>query len=208
MVHISRLTSYSREDVRKLLLILREFVLVYKDNKVSINYQSRPVVLFFGTIIATLGVGAYFTIRSLIIKYNEYLYKRSQNRPRLIRQLSTILKNGAREIHVPKGKNSTTRIIIPKPNMDRYAADKYLYKNFYIDQRLKQQNNIFNLKFLNQIIIIWRILIPRFYSKNTYLLLSQCFFLILRTWLSLIIAKLDGQIVKNLISANGRKFVS
>ncbi|QEL59909.1 hypothetical protein CJJ09_001996 [Candidozyma auris] len=113
----------------------------------------------------------------------------------------------APEIHVPKGKNSTTRIIIPKPNMDRYAADKYLYKNFYIDQRLKQQNNIFNSKFLNQIIIIWRILIPRFYSKNTYLLLSQCFFLILRTWLSLIIAKLDGQIVKNLISANGRKFV-
>lgn len=207
MVHISRLSSYNREDVRKFLLIIKEFVLVYKDNKVTINYQSRPVVLFFGTLIATFGVGAFFTIKSLILRYNEYAYKRSQNRPRLIRQLSTILKNGAREIFVPKGKNSSTRIIIPKPSLDRYAADKYLYKNFYIDQRLKQQNNIFNLKFLNQIIIIWRILIPRFYSKNTYLLLSQCFFLILRTWLSLIIAKLDGQIVKNLISANGKKFV-
>ena len=89
--------------------------------------------------------------------------------------------------------------------MDQYASDKYLYKNFYIDQKLRQ-NNILNLKFLNQLVIIWRILIPKFSCKNTYLLLSQCFFLILRTWLSLIVAKLDGQIVKNLISANGKKF--
>lgn len=207
MVHISRLTSYTREDVRRLLLILREFVIVYKDNKVTINYQSRPVVLFFGTLISTFGIGAFFGLRSLVHSYNEYTYRRNLNRPALIRQSSTILKNGAREIFIPKGKNGTTRIIVPKPNMDQYAADKYLYKNFYIDQRLKQQNSVLNSKFLNQLIIIWRILIPKFQSKNTYLLLSQCFFLVLRTWLSLIIAKLDGQIVKNLISANGKKFV-
>lgn len=206
MVHISRIAAYNREDVRKFLLILREFVMVYKNNKLTINYQSRPVVLFFGTVISTLGIGAFFTIRSLIYHFNEYLFKKLQNRPALIRQSSTILKNGAREIYIPKGKNSTTRIIIPKPNLDQYAADKYLYKNFYIDQKLKQQN-ILNSKFLNQIIIIWRILIPKFYSKNTSLLLSQCFFLILRTWLSLIVAKLDGQLVKNLISGNGKKFV-
>lgn len=206
MVHISRLTSYKQEDIRNLLHILREFVLVYKDNKVRINYQSRPVVLFFTTIILTFGVGAFFALRSLIYAIIEYRQQRRIKRPHLIRQSSTILKNGSREIYIPKGNNNTTRIIIPKPNLDRYAADKYLYKNFYIDQKLKQQNSILNLRFLNQIIIIWRILIPKFYSKNTYLLLLQCFFLILRTWLSLIIAKLDGQIVKNLISANGRKF--
>ncbi|SGZ55030.1 CIC11C00000005302 [Sungouiella intermedia] len=205
MVHISRLTSYTREDMRRLLMILKEFVLVYKDNRVTINYQSRPVVLFFGTIISTFGIGAIFAIRLLIHSYNDYQYKRTQNRPALIRQSSTILKNGAREIFIPKGRNGTSRIIIPKPNMDQYASDKYLYKNFYIDQKLRQ-NNILNLKFLNQLVIIWRILIPKFSCKNTYLLLSQCFFLILRTWLSLIVAKLDGQIVKNLISANGKKF--
>jgi len=186
-------------------MILKEFVLVYKDNRVTINYQSRPVVLFFGTIISTFGIGAIFAIRLLIHSYNDYQYKRTQNRPALIRQSSTILKNGAREIFIPKGRNGTSRIIIPKPNMDQYASDKYLYKNFYIDQKLRQ-NNILNLKFLNQLVIIWRILIPKFSCKNTYLLLSQCFFLILRTWLSLIVAKLDGQIVKNLISANGKKF--
>lgn len=207
MVHISRLTNYTREDLRKLLLILREFVVAYKDNKVSINYQSRPVVLFFGTIISTFGIGAFFALRSLLYRINEWRFKRQQNRPNLIRQSSTIRKNGSREVYIPKGKSSTSRIIIPKPNLDKYASDKYLYKNFHIDQKLKQQNNILNSKFLNQIMIIWRILIPKFYSKNTYLLLSQCFFLVLRTWLSLIVAKLDGQIVKNLISGNGKKFV-
>lgn len=206
MVHISRLTTYTREDLRRLMLIFKELVLVYRDNNVTINYQSRPVVLFFGTVISTFGIGAVFAIRLLIYSYNDYQYKRTLNRPALIRQSSSILKNGAREIFIPKGKKGTTRIIIPKPNLDQYAADKYLYKTFYIDQKLKQ-NNVLNLKFLNQLVIIWRILIPKFSCKNTYLLLSQCFFLILRTWLSLLIAKLDGQIVKNLISANGKKFV-
>lgn len=204
---LPKVSSFSREDIRKCLLVLREFVVVYKDNKITINYQSRPVILFFSTIISTFGIGAFFAVRSLIYRFNDYLDRRSQNRPRLIRQSSTILKSGSREIFIPKGKNQTTRIIIPKPNLDQYAADKYLYKNFHIEQLLKQQKNIFNSRFLNQIIIIWRILIPKFYCKNTYLLLSQCFFLILRTWLSLIVAKLDGQLVKNLISANGRKFV-
>lgn len=206
MVSISKLAGYNRNDIRNLLLILQEFVITYKDNKVKINYQSRPVVLFLGTLVSTAGLGVLFTLRSLLHQYHDYRLNRAQNRPYLIRQSSTILKNGSREIFIPKGKNSTTRIIVPRPNQDQYAADKYLYKNFVIDQNLKTQNNLFNSKFLNQLIIMWRILIPKFYSKNTSLLLSQCFFLILRTWLSLLVAKLDGQIVKNLIGGNGKKF--
>ena len=42
-------------------------------------------------------------------------------------------------------------------------------------------------------------------SKHIFVSLTM-FFLIFRTWLSLLVAKLDGQIVKNLIAANGRKF--
>lgn len=206
MVSISKLTGYTKNDFRNLLLLLQEFVIMYKDNKVHINYKSRPVVLFLGTIASTAGLGVLFTLRSVLYHFTEYRSNRERNRPFLIRQSSTILKNGSREIFIPKGKNSTTRIIVPRPNMDQYAADKYLYKNFHIEQNLKTQRNLFNSKFLNQIRIIWRILIPKFYNKNTSLLLSQCFFLILRTWLSLLVAKLDGQIVKNLIGGNGKKF--
>ncbi|KAK6197878.1 ABC transporter transmembrane region 2-domain-containing protein [Scheffersomyces amazonensis] len=209
MVSISTLTGAKRQDIKNVLLLLQEFVVTYKDNKVKINYQSRPVVLFLATLYATAGFGIYFTLRNLLTKYNEYLLNKKINRPALIRQSSTILKNGSREIFISKGNNKVSRIIIPKPNLDQYAADKYLYKNFYINQQIIQQSSkgiIFNSKFLNQLSIIWGILIPKFYCKNTSLLLSQCFFLILRTWLSLLVAKLDGQIVKNLIAANGKKF--
>ena len=206
MTRISRLSFYTKSDVRQLITILKEFILVYRDNKVSLNYQSRPVVLFCTTVIGTFGIGTFFTIKSLLHQLNEYRTRRGLERPILTRQSSLILKNGSRQIFIPKGKNLTARVVIPKSSLDRYAADKYLYKNFHLEQRVKLQRNLLNSKFINQIVILWRILIPRVYSKNSSLLLTQCLFLILRTWLSLIIAKLDGQIVKNLISANGKKF--
>lgn len=71
-----------------------------------------------------------------------------------------------------------TRIIIPKANNDQYAADKYLYKDFARNEQILQQQKgrLFNSRFLNQLTIIWKILIPKFYCQNTSLLLSQCFF--------------------------------
>ncbi|ODV77220.1 uncharacterized protein CANTADRAFT_56074 [Suhomyces tanzawaensis NRRL Y-17324] len=202
MINMSRLAGYSRQDIRNIVLLLKQ---AYQTSNLTINYQSRPVVLFLGTLISTFGLGVVFTIRSALNKYKEHVTNRRLNRPNLIRQSSTVLKNGSREILIPKGKNSFTRIIIPKPSLDQYAADKYLYKDFVTQQKYLQKT-IFNSKFLNQIAIIWRILIPKFNNKNTSLLLSQCFFLILRTWLSLLVAKLDGQLVKNLIGGNGKKF--
>lgn len=193
-----------QNEYKKILLVLQEFALAYKENRVKINYQLRPVLLFLGTLASTAGLGILFSLRSLILQIQER--NTLKKRPKLIRQSSTILKNGSREIFVPRPNGNTSRVIIPKPNFDQYAADKYLYKNFYIDQKLKLQNNILNSRFVSQLTIIWRILIPKFYLKNTYLLLSQCFFLILRTWLSLLVAKLDGQIVKNLIGGNAKKF--
>lgn len=191
-----------------MVLLLQEFVKTYKDNKIKLNYQSRPVILFLSTLIATAGIGVFFTFRSIVTKYNEYVLSKRLRRPSLIRQSSNILKNGSREIFIQKGNGKVTRIIIPKANNDQYAADKYLYKDFARNEQILQQQKgrLFNSRFLNQLTIIWKILIPKFYCQNTSLLLSQCFFLIFRTWLSLLIAKLDGQIVKNLIAADGRKF--
>ena len=144
------------QKVRDLMLLLKEFTQAYKENRIVLNYQLRPVILFLSTLIATAGFSVVFSIRSLLIKYQEYS---SKKRPALIRQLLTILKNGSREIFVPessisKKKGTSRRVIIPKPNRDQYAADKYLYKDFIIDQRLKLQKNILNLKFISQIIII------------------------------------------------------
>mgnify|MGYP001098405360 CR=1 FL=1 len=204
MINISRM-AYSREDVRNIWLLLKEM----NKNKVQINYNSRYFILFASTLIGSLGLGVYFSLRSFLIRYKDSARKQKLIRPNLIRQSSTILQNGSREIFIQQSSGKTSRIIIAKPNNDRYAADKYLYKNFETNQSLiesQKKKVVFNSRFINQLTIIWKILIPKFYSKNTSLLLSQCFFLILRTWMSLLVAKLDGQIVKNLIAGNGRKF--
>lgn len=205
MINLSRLASYSRQDLQRLLLLLRELL---TSENVKISIQSRPVILFLSTLVSTAGIGVFFTIRNILTKLGDRAGSRRSPRPALIpRSSSHILQDGAREIMVPNGSKGHRRITIPKPELDKYAADKYLYKSFVTQQRGSRfKNSIFSSKFLSQLSIICQVLLPRFRCKNTSLLLSQCFFLILRTWLSLVVARLDGQIVKNLISGNGRKF--
>jgi len=50
-------------------------------------------------------------------------------------------------------------------------------------------------------------MIPRWTSKETGLLLSHGVFLMLRTYLSLVVARLDGEIVRDLVAGNGRSFI-
>ena len=49
-------------------------------------------------------------------------------------------------------------------------------------------------------------MIPRWRSKDTGLLLGHGFFLVLRTYLSLVVARLDGEIVRDLVAGNGKSF--
>jgi hypothetical protein len=50
-------------------------------------------------------------------------------------------------------------------------------------------------------------MIPRWSSKEAGLLLSHGVFLMLRTYLSLVVARLDGEIVRDLVAGNGRAFL-
>ena len=89
------------------MLLLHEFITTYRDNKVKLNYQSRPVILFFSTLIATAGFGLYFTFRNIITKYNEYALNKKLRRPSLIRQSSNIFEKwGKRDIHTKGEKQS------------------------------------------------------------------------------------------------------
>ena len=63
-----------------------------------------------------------------------------------------------------------------------------------------------NLAFLHQFLSLLSIMVPRWRSKETGLLLSHTFFLVLRTYLSLVVARLDGVIVRDLVAGNGRAF--
>jgi ATP-binding cassette subfamily D (ALD) long-chain fatty acid import protein len=56
--------------------------------------------------------------------------------------------------------------------------------------------------------ILFRIAFPTWRSKETLVVVFHSFFLVLRTVLSVAVARLDGRIVRDLISANGKGFIN
>lgn len=63
-----------------------------------------------------------------------------------------------------------------------------------------------NRRFAKQFDGIWAIIVPRFDSRETALILTHLSLLMSRTYLSLLVARLDGAIVRDLVSANGKGF--
>lgn len=64
-----------------------------------------------------------------------------------------------------------------------------------------------NLAFLHQFLSLFTIMVPRFRCKETGLLMSHGLALILRTYLSLVVARLDGAIVRDLVTGQGKSFL-
>ncbi|KAF9433709.1 hypothetical protein BGZ76_009093 [Entomortierella beljakovae] len=64
-----------------------------------------------------------------------------------------------------------------------------------------------NKEFFRQIEALFKILIPKLYGKETFILILHTTFLVLRTYLSVVVARLDGAIVKDLIAGNGKGFI-
>ncbi|KKF95773.1 Peroxisomal long-chain fatty acid import protein 2 [Ceratocystis platani] len=64
-----------------------------------------------------------------------------------------------------------------------------------------------NLAFLHQFLSLMSIMIPRWNSKEAGILLSHSAFLMLRTYMSLVVARLDGEIVRDLVTGNGKLFL-
>lgn len=61
--------------------------------------------------------------------------------------------------------------------------------------------------FFQSLLRLLKIVIPGWRSKETRLLISHSFFLVLRTLISLRVAEMDGAIVKALVKGNGKEFL-
>lgn len=61
--------------------------------------------------------------------------------------------------------------------------------------------------FLKQLLAILKIAFPSWHSKEALILLLHSFFLVSRTVLSVGVARLDGKIVRDLVSADGKGFL-
>ncbi|KAI9805871.1 MAG: hypothetical protein M1825_000485 [Sarcosagium campestre] len=136
---------------------------------------------------------------------------------RLLRRNSGLRgKDGSRLIYVPY-KDSTAKVVIHPTKPTTFDAHRRLFLHppraaGLGDSQMAalvpppQTKPGLNLAFLHQFLSLLSIMIPRWNSKETGLLLSHGLFLILRTYLSLVVARLDGAIVRDLVAGNGRAF--
>lgn len=210
-------------DARTYLRVLVQRVVQY----VSYLYGKRSRA-FFGSLAVALGsllYGGMYFLRGT----NKRLRSYSAPRPFLRRSRSqTLLASGARIIYISEDKvgeeeqedpalvmgkrgdggadkNKAKKIYIPKRDGEVYERDKYLFKA--VEQSSGRHSQIFYSKFLNQMSALVKILIPSWFDKNVMLLSLQVLFLIMRTWLSLFVARLDGQIVRDIIAGRGMRFL-
>ncbi len=127
-------------------------------------------------------------------------------------------KDGSRIIYVPY-RDSTTKVVIHPTKATTFDAHRRLFLHPPRAARLTSGTSTpafgpppqtkagLNLAFLHQFLSLLSIMIPRFRSKETGLLLSHALFLVLRTYLSLIVARLDGAIVRDLVTGQGKSFL-
>ncbi len=122
-------------------------------------------------------------------------------------------KDGSRTIYVPH-KDGTSKVVIRPTKPLTFEAHRRLFLNPPKVSGLgdgavpsAQTKPGLNLAFLHQFLSLMSIMIPRWTSKEAGLLLSHAAFLMLRTYLSLVVARLDGEIVRDLVAGNGKVFL-
>ncbi|KEZ41511.1 hypothetical protein SAPIO_CDS7669 [Scedosporium apiospermum] len=122
-------------------------------------------------------------------------------------------KDGSRTIYVPH-QNGTSKVVIHTTKPLTFEAHRRLFLNPPRVSGLRdgtvpsaQTKPGLNLAFLHQFLSLMSIMIPRWTSKEAGLLVSHGVFLMLRTYLSLVVARLDGEIVRDLVAGNGRRFL-
>ena len=145
------------------------------------------------------------------------LRKKAQ-RQRLLRRNSGLRgKDGSRTIIVPY-RSSTAEVKIYPTRPMTFDAHRRLFLNPPRAARLGDGQLAgqvpppntkpgLNIAFIHQFLSLLSIMVPHWNSKESGLLFSQGLFLLLRTYLSLVVTRLDGEIVRDLVAGNGRSFL-
>ncbi len=125
----------------------------------------------------------------------------------LHRRNSGILqKDGSKVIFVPYNGGTSKVYVQPTRNVVFDAHRRhFLDKRGHAAAPLEGRVGV-NRRFARQLDSIWAIIVPRFYCKESGLLFLHFTFLMVRTYLSLLVARLDGALVRDLVAANGPGF--
>ena len=137
---------------------------------------------------------------------------------RLLRRNSGLRgKDGSRIIFVPY-RSSTAEVKIHPTKPMTFDAHRRLFLNPPRAARIGDGQMLtqvpppntkpgLNVAFVHQFLSLLSVMIPHWNSKESGLLLSQGGFLLLRTYLSLVVTRLDGEIVRDLVAGNGKAFL-
>lgn len=170
-------------------------------------------------IIATLGLllSIIFSAYGAQRWWKQYTAQKTEERKLLRRNSGLKSKDGSRTIFVSYS-NSTARVKIYPTKATTFDAHRRLFlqppRVAGLGDGTKtpqvpppQTKPGLNLAFLHQFLSLLSIMCPRWRCKETGLLASHGIFLLLRTYLSLVVARLDGEIVRDLVAANGKAFL-
>jgi ATP-binding cassette subfamily D (ALD) long-chain fatty acid import protein len=124
-------------------------------------------------------------------------------------------KDGSRTIFVPyQNRDRPAKVVIQNTKALTFEAHRRLFLNPPRVSGLgdghvpsAQTKPGLNLAFLHQFLSLLSIMVPRWNSKEAGLLVSHGAFLMLRTYMSLVVARLDGEIVRDLVAGNGKMFL-
>ncbi|KXL43207.1 hypothetical protein M433DRAFT_5913 [Acidomyces richmondensis BFW] len=168
----------------------------------------------------TIQLAATLALSLAIIagSYGGYrVYRRRQKEHdlgrKLVRRNSGLRsKDGTRTIYVPY-KDGTSKVTINPTKQSTFEAHRRLFlappKQTGMESGVPPPNVKpgLNIAFLHQFGALFNIMIPRLRCKETGLLTTHAFFLLLRTYLSLVVARLDGDIVRDLVGGRGKAFL-
>ncbi|EME83263.1 ABC transporter, ABC-D family, PMP type [Pseudocercospora fijiensis CIRAD86] len=169
-------------------------------------------------LIATLALSLTIITGS----YSGYrMYRRKQKEQdegrKLLRRNSGLkVKDGTRTLFVPY-KDRASKVVIHPTRPTTFDAHRRFFLN-PIRQRVSGRaielgappSDVkpgLNVAFVHQFLAIMQIAVPRLGSKESGLLTMHAFFLMLRTYLSLVVARMDGEIVRDLIAGQGKAFL-
>ncbi|KAL4763408.1 ABC transporter transmembrane region 2-domain-containing protein [Aspergillus foveolatus] len=202
-------TLRQKQDPLLTLYIYYTNLLRGKFRRSSKTAKILAIIALLLSIVGT-GYGGYNWFR-------ERANERARGK-RLLRRNSGIRgKDGSRTIYVPYKDSLTSKVKIYPTKPTTFDAHRRLFLNPPASARTGDEDSLgripppttkpgLNLAFLHQFLSLWSIMVPRWNSKETGLLMSHGVFLLLRTYLSLLIARLDGEIVRDLVAGKGRAF--
>ncbi|KAI8450142.1 ABC transporter transmembrane region 2-domain-containing protein [Phakopsora pachyrhizi] len=121
------------------------------------------------------------------------------------REMFKIRSDGTRELLIPH-RGKLRKIVLTPTSQATLSAHSKLFSQPSTSISSNKRSVGVNREFFRQLRCLFRIIIPRSTSKEVFMVIIHTFFLLMRTYLSLLVARLDGIIVRDLVSADLKGF--